>query len=451
MSAQRPILTRAAPALLLAAATVVLACTDRANPVAPVAGPGPREPGTPARPIELAELRCTASRADLTVECVVPTPAGNGQGDILYGGQNTYVVVKSSNVDYNSGTNKFTFNVTVRNLIAQAIGTTNGTSADPSGVKVFFDQQPTTLTGTGEITIDNADGIGTFTASGQPYYAYVQKLDQFQVSSAKTWQFDMPPTVGTFGFTLFISSPVQFPVGWIEVSHPTYSLRRTYEKGFTGIVHNQYGKVIEGAVITWSSANPAIATIDPGTGLAHGHLPGTVNLVASSTNDVNGTVAAVQTGAVQATIFGTQLVWTAGATNTNWNDPANWDRNVAPVAQDSATIPVVGSGIYPVLVQNQSIGRLVIDNTASMNLQSFDLTASQDVYASSTLSTGGITGTVGRVILTGSAKLTHGIMPRIRVNSGTYSLDGNINAKAPLRVDLGRIRNQGFRLRVVSQ
>jgi len=451
MRAPRFPLHRAAPALLLAAAATALACTDRSNPVAP----GDKtDPGTPtaARPIGLAELRCVATVAEHTVECAAPRPSG-ASGDIIYGGQDVYVAVKSTNVDYDATTHKFTFNVTVRNLIEQAIGTTNGTSADPGGIKVLFEQQPTALSGTGGITIDNADGIGTFTASGQPYFAYVQKLDQFQVSSAKTWQFDMPPTVGSFEFHLYVASPVQFPTGWIEVSHPTYSLRRTYQKGFTGIVHDQFGKVITDAVITWTSANPSVATITPDSGVATGLLPGAVNLVATSTNSVNGTVGAVQTGAVQANITGAQLVWTGAALNTNWNDPANWDRNVGPVAQDSATVPVVGSGFYPAFTQNQSIGRLTVNDAASININAFDLTASQDVQASSTTSTGGITGTTGRVIMTGTAgKLTQGLFPRMRLNTGaSYSLNGNVTATAPLRIDGARMRNDKFRLRVISR
>ena len=42
--------------------------------------------------------------------------------------------VTTANVEYNAGTEKFTFNLNVRNLLRQAIGTTDGLTADPGGV-----------------------------------------------------------------------------------------------------------------------------------------------------------------------------------------------------------------------------------------------------------------------------------------------------------------------------
>jgi hypothetical protein len=434
-------------ALTAVAATVAaLACTDRSNPVAPV-GDGPGS-GTPAPAIPLGQLTCSVSVAARTVSCTSPDPAATGaRGDIMYGGQDIYVVSTTSSVNYDAGTHKFTFNLKIRNLLRQAIGTTDGVTADPSGVKVFFYQPPTATSGTGTITVDNSDGAGTFTATGQQYYQYIQLIDSYLESANKLWQFDVPPTVTTFEFKLLLSSPVQFPTGWIDVSEPVFSLRRTYTKTLFGVVRDQFGRVIPGAVVTWSSANPSIATVGAGDGTVTGALPGVVDIVASSTNDVLGTPGATQQGAGTFTITGTTLTWTAGAGTTDWNAPGNWDRGVGPVPQDSATIPVVGSAIYPAFTANQGIGRIDVADGAQVNLNAFDLTASQDALAGLS---GGITATVGRIILTGSAKTTSGVMPRMRV-SGTYNLAGNVNATAPVRVESGRIRSTSFRLRVVSQ
>ncbi|HET6231604.1 MAG TPA: hypothetical protein VFE05_16140 [Longimicrobiaceae bacterium] len=448
MSTSRRFPARAAAVLGLAAAAV-LACTDHSDPLAPVPG-GPASPNGPgASPaIELARIECTASVAGKTVECHTPAAAERGvRGDLLYGGQDTFVTVSSANVEYDSGTHKYTVDVRVRNLIAQAIGTTNGTTADPSGVRLFFHQQPTATSGSGTIVIDNADGVGTFTASNQPYNAYVARLDQFVQSAPKTWQFDVPPTVGTFAFQMYVSSPVQFPTGWIDVSHPTYELRRTFSKLMTGVVRDQFGRAIHGAVITWSSGNAALATTAADSGFVTGHLPGAVDIVASSTNTVSGGVTATQTGASHVTVLGTTLTWTAGASSTDWNATGNWDRAVAPVAQDTAVVPVVGSAIYPVLVQNQAISGLAVSDGATIDQNAFDLTASENVAASTAGGTGGITGTTGRLFLTGAGKTATGRLPRLRV-SGTYSLTGNVNASAPVRVDGGRMRTTSFRLRI---
>jgi hypothetical protein len=427
------------------AAIALLACTDRKNPVAP----DPGGPGTPApgASIGLAMLDCSANVRSGSVVCRKPeNTTGGARGDIIYGGQDIYVSVTTSSVDYNPGTQKFTFNLRLRNLLRQAIGTSDGLAADPAGVKVFFAQNPTVTGGTGVIAVDNADGTATFTAANQPYYTYVQLLDEYALSANKLWQFSVPTTVATFDFKLFISSPVQFPTGWIDVSEPTYTLRRTYTRTLFGIVRDQYGAVIPGATIAWSSANGSIATVAP-DGTVTGALPGTVNIIANSTNDVPGTPGASQGGAGAFTITGTSLTWTAGAATTDWNTAGNWDRGVSPVAQDSATIPVLGSAIYPVLTGNQSIGAVTVADAAQLSLGAFDLTVSQDALAGLS---GGIVASTGRIMLTGTAKTVAGVMPRQRV-SGTYNLAGNVNGVAPLRVEGGRMRSTSFRVRLLSQ
>ena len=303
------------------------------------------------------------------------------------------MVSTTSSVNYDAGTQKFTFNLKLRNLLRQAIGTTDGVTADPSGVKVFFHQFPTATSGTGVIAIDNADGVGTFTAANQPYYTYVQLIDSYLESANKPWQFSVPPTVATFEFKLYISSPVQFPTGWIDVSEPVFSLRRTYTKGLFGVVRDQFGRVIPGAVVTWSSANPTLATVNAADGTVTGALPGTVDIVASSTNDVVGTAAAVQTGASTFTIFGTSLTWTAGAGTTDWNTPGNWDRGVAPVPEDSATIPVVGSAINPPSPAQSSAASRGPGARGEPERRSTSRSAGRDRRHH-----GGITATVGRIL-----------------------------------------------------
>lgn len=438
-------LPRGALAAALAAATA-LACTDRRNPAAPAPGDDPADPhGSTAIP--LTQLDCSASVSDQTVSCKPADPPPTGaRGDIIYGSQDVFVVSTTSSVNYDAGTHKFTFNLKLRNLLRQAIGTTDGVTADPAGVKVFFHQLPTATSGSGVITVDNPTGVGTFTASGQPYYAYVELIDSYLESANKLWQFDVPATVTSFDFKLLLSSPVQFPTGWIDVSEPAYSLSRTHTKTLFGVVRDQFGRAIPGAVITWSSGDNTLATI-AADGTVTGVLPGAVDLTASSTNDVPGTPGATQHGGSHFTITGTSLVWTAGAGTTDWNTPGNWDRGVSPVPEDSATIPVLASAIYPVLTANQGIGRIEVADGASVSLGAFDLTASQDVLAGLT---GGITATTGRVLMTGIAKTTAGLLPRMRV-SGTYSLTGNVNTTASLRVESGRIRNTSFRIRVTSQ
>ena len=185
-------------------AAVMGACSDQ-QPV------GVREPAAKLPPAvrSLQSFDCTGSISG-SLSC---KPSAGGAGEargVLIGGQDTYVKLTSSNVSYDSGTEIFQFDVTVQNLMNEAIGTPDGTVADPEGIQVFFHAGPTVTDGTGSISVANADGTGTFTAGNQPFFAYSEILDKDEVSAAKTWQLSIPSTVNTFSFTLFIETDVQY-------------------------------------------------------------------------------------------------------------------------------------------------------------------------------------------------------------------------------------------------
>jgi hypothetical protein len=183
---------------------VLGACSDQ-QPV------GFREPATitPAAKRAVQVVECTGTIKG-TVSCKSAGGAAGQAAGVLIGAQNTFVKLTSSNVSYDAGTEIFQFDVTVQNLMNEAIGTPDGTVADPEGIQVFFHQGPTTVTGTGDVSVANADGTGTFTAGNQPFFAYNEILVKDEVSAAKTWQLSMPSTVETFSFVLFIETDVQY-------------------------------------------------------------------------------------------------------------------------------------------------------------------------------------------------------------------------------------------------
>lgn len=191
-----------APAVA-AALLAVAACSDR-QPLAT------REPVPDLPPSEAVQaFSCTAEVQSATVECRAPSGSAGGASGVLIGGQNTYVRLASSNVAYNSGTGIFSFDVTVQNLLIERIGTPDGVNPDPQGIQVFFHDGPNTTGGTGTVTVANPDGTGTFTGASQPYFAYNVILPQDSVSPAKTWQLNVPSTVTSFSFTLFVETDVQ--------------------------------------------------------------------------------------------------------------------------------------------------------------------------------------------------------------------------------------------------
>ena len=428
-----------AAALALAAA----ACADRANPLAPT--PGGPGGGTPGKPVTLQALACTASRTALSVRCEPLKPeAGDARG-IIVGNQGVYVQVTTSNVAYNAGTGQFTFNTTLQNLIEQPLGTTDGTTLDPGGIKIFFHSGPTVTSGTGVASVV-PDGFGTFTATGQPYYQYNEVLPKLDVSAAHAWTLVMPPTVETFSFLLYVSAPVQYPNGYITLDgNLPGSSYGYFHPGDThplvAVVKNAVGEVIVGApVVVFGTTDANCATVDGG---------GTVTGVRYATCSINATSGAL-IGSMSFDVSGTTRVWT-GATSTDWNVASNWGAGYVPAVADSVTIPT-GVPNFPALTSAVTVRGVTVADAATLSLGAFDLTANDNV--ASAPATGGILSTTGRLVLAGGTiglpSTVHGRIPTFLV-TGVYNLDGDVTAVASGQVDLGMLVSPNFNLQVVSQ
>lgn len=186
-------------AALLGAVVACAACNDSStvNPFGPA--------DIPIAPSPLVgTVECRGSRSTASIDCV--TSGANGFSDVrraILG--STAVKLRSSNVHYDSVTHAFGFDVTLQNLLAEPIGTSDGTT--PVGSKVFFDQGPNVTSylasgDTGSIRVSNADGTLRFTAAAQPYFQYPGILATNAITDAKHWELMLPPTVNTFSFVL---------------------------------------------------------------------------------------------------------------------------------------------------------------------------------------------------------------------------------------------------------
>lgn len=170
----------------------------------------PTEPATAAGsppPAAVQVLDCTASVTAGTVSCSSARPTAGGASFTIVGGQNTNVRLSSTNVLAAGGL--FSFDVTVQNLLPEAMGTPDGVTPDTAGISVFFLSGPTRTGGTGSISVANADGTKEFTAAAQPYYRYNEILSKDDISSSKTWQFAYDPGVQTFTFKVYVAAELQ--------------------------------------------------------------------------------------------------------------------------------------------------------------------------------------------------------------------------------------------------
>lgn len=402
-------------ALILLLSAAAVACTEES--AAPSAkAVEPEGPSYDPRS-QMTVLSCVASKSKLTVTCSAPqlgtkNVKGGPVTDIIYGGQNTFITVTSSNVAYNSGTGRFTFDVTIKNLLSQSIGTTDGTTPAPTGVRMFFASGPTVTGGSG-IIAPVPDGFGTFTAAGQPFYQYDGILAENATSAPKTWTIIIAPTVDTFAFILFCSAPVQYPNGYIEINgqspgalfgdlHPGSSTL------LSGVVLNQLGQVIPGAVITWGTTDPNQATVDPNTGNVTGVRYGTPTITATS-NGLNGSMI--------FNITGTSRTWN-GSVSTDWENGANWNLGYTPAIPDTAVIPT-GVPNFPALTAVVSIGGVSVSDLATLSLGSFNMGLTSMAETGPTVGSG-VLGTTGVLVFAGNSDVV-GRFPLTEVTGRFYA------------------------------
>lgn len=161
-----------------------------------------------------ALLSCQVDLRSAALGCAAPeaaVPSGISAVMVNLGGQGTYVLLESSNVEYDAGSGTFSAEVAIRNLLSQALGTADGATPAADGIRVFFLEEPTN-----GVTVKAPHGVDLFTSAGQPYYRYDQVLVPGRRSLAQTWEWSVPEGVTDFQFRVAISAEV--PDGAYEAS-----------------------------------------------------------------------------------------------------------------------------------------------------------------------------------------------------------------------------------------
>jgi hypothetical protein len=312
---------------VLSAAGLFIAACAESGPTAP----------TPLFRTEL--ITCQASVTARTLTCgESQAQASAGMNfSLVLGGQGALVRLASSGTTYNGGTQTFSSDVTVENLIAQPMNTADGATPDAGGIKVFFNSPPTVTGGTGTVSVANFDGTGTFTQANQEYFLYSSGavLASGSTTSAKSWQFTVPTTVTTFSFEVFVTTRLQDevdPIVALGLSRSpaaltiapggngttTVNLTRT---NFTGAVTLSLGGAPSGVTGSFSPTAPT------GT---------------SSTLTVNVSLA-VAPGVYPLTIDGTSTAGPRHTTltltvGTGGSGNVTWDFSGCPVADKPAWV-----------------------------------------------------------------------------------------------------------------
>ncbi|HEX6369454.1 MAG TPA: hypothetical protein VF006_11010 [Longimicrobium sp.] len=217
----------------------------------------------------------------------------------------------------------------------------------------------------------------------------------------------------------------------------------------TATAMDLYGNVMTTAVdsVRLESVSGPYVTFGPRAALVSGQatIQATYGYVAYGTSVLRA-VGRRNRGLQSLLLWGVTRTWT-GNVSTAGVDGANWDLGAPPGAQDTAYFPA-GRPNYVVMTMSGPVGGLILDNGATLDMGSHDLTAHSLVW---TGTTGGITSTTGRLILTGTipGATLKGNLPRMQV-TGSYSLAGPVVSRARIEVAGGRLRTVGHRVQTSS-
>src|SRR5690606_32281727 len=108
-------------------------------------------------------LTCQVSVRSGEVSCGAAEGAlGGGASPAVIGDQGLHVQLESSNIRYDAGSQVFSADISIRNLLDQTLGSSDVSTRDPNGVGIFFVRAPGVTEGRGSVPVTNADGRGDF-------------------------------------------------------------------------------------------------------------------------------------------------------------------------------------------------------------------------------------------------------------------------------------------------
>ncbi|HEX6039526.1 Ig-like domain-containing protein [Longimicrobium sp.] len=185
-------------ALGLAALAFTAACGENGHPL---------DTDVPPAAQAVQALDCVVPLDGAEMRCDSPAPGLGGARGAILGGQNNLVVLSSAGLQTLGDT--LQLDVTVRNLMDQALGTRDGETL-AGGVRVFFAADPVSQPGGIPGEVANASGMGWFTGNAQPYFEYAQVLRPDSVTPPIRWQLVYAPGASSVSFRVYVQAPVQF-------------------------------------------------------------------------------------------------------------------------------------------------------------------------------------------------------------------------------------------------
>jgi hypothetical protein len=240
--------------------------------------PEPRPPLTGSGdPTLVAAFSCTATPAAGTVACERARSKAR-TGDVLIDGQHAYARLDVGNVRYDPRAERLTLDVALTSLVPQPLGTRDGATAAPEGVRVVFGSGPRVTQGRGTVTV-RATGTVPFLDAARPYYQWSQVLAPGAASAPLGWELGVPAGVKAFAFTAYVLAPVPRPAGWLDVAPASAALAPGAVELLQVAARNAVGAPVDAGALAWTSSDAGKAEV--AGGIVRAIAPGRVTLTAS--------------------------------------------------------------------------------------------------------------------------------------------------------------------------
>jgi hypothetical protein len=210
---------------------------------------------------------------------------GDASGLIVGGPNGRYVFLSASGHTYTPADSIFSIDVTVQNQLYQPLGAANDSTADGTGVRIFFTSEPVAslMDPVGHppqpVELVNAQR-GMITSGDQAFYQYTGLLQPNSASEELEWRFRMAPEVDRFVFVVNISAVVPHPNGVVRVTPAADSILVAQTIALSSRVINAVGDSLANQAVTWQSSDAGVATVDAG-GVVTGVAPGTATITAT--------------------------------------------------------------------------------------------------------------------------------------------------------------------------
>ncbi|HEX8493428.1 MAG TPA: Ig-like domain-containing protein [Pyrinomonadaceae bacterium] len=214
-----------------------------------------------------------------------------------------------------------------------------------TNVTITFASSNTNVATIDGVTTNPTTGVATATVTGR-------NIGTTEITATAT---DGTTTVVSGPATLTVTTPPPV-VTSIVVSPPSATINRGGTQQFTATAFNQ-GNPVSGVTFTWTSSNPAVATVDQ-NGLATGVGIGTVTITATANNGTGGTVSGQATLNVQVPLVINEILADPpGSATTDLIGDAN--RDGVRDGDDDEFVELVNNSNAPVDIS----GVVIADST----------------------------------------------------------------------------------------